>query len=57
MPEKGDPMKSRSAKAQNAFKPGTDIIRELNHKKLKELCGWDPGKAKYPLYVWMDEPR
>ena len=41
----------------NAIKPGTDIVRELNVKKIRELAGRDLSQAKYPLYVYFDEPR
>ena len=41
----------------NAIKPGTDIVRELTVKKLRELAGRDLSMAKYPLYCYFDEPR
>ena len=41
----------------NAIKPGTDIVRELTTKKLRELAGRDLSMAKYPLYCYFDEPR
>jgi len=41
----------------NAIKDGTEQVRELNAKKLRELAGRDLAAAKYPLYVFFDNPR
>ena len=45
------------AKKVNAIKPGTEIIREFTVKKLRELAGRDLSQAKYPIYLFFDEPR
>eukprot|EP00658_Telonema_sp_P-2_P032054 TRINITY_DN23838_c0_g1_i5.p1 TRINITY_DN23838_c0_g1~~TRINITY_DN23838_c0_g1_i5.p1 ORF type:complete len:1742 (+),score=459.44 TRINITY_DN23838_c0_g1_i5:215-5440(+) len=42
---------------ENAIKPGTETVRELSAKKLRELAGRDLSMAKYPLYCYFDEPR
>jgi len=41
----------------NAIKPGTEQVRELSAKKLRELAQRDLGAAKYPLYCYFDEKR
>lgn len=41
----------------NAIKDGAEIVRELTAKKLRELAGRDLSQAKYPLYMYFDNPR